>query len=223
MVLIKKFNVDFIIPIDLHCELFYDLFLWLFDNNMYLVEYADLNWKIVFVSKLTLVLLMLFKYDWLNLFQVCCDIIAYDNLTMLKYRFGLIYYLLSIVFNIRVSLLTELKGPTPTTQSISLIVKSASWSEREIWDLYGIKFIGHNDLRRILTDYGFKGFALRKNYPLTGYYEVVYNYTEQAVIYIKVSLSQDFRKYYFDNPWLKDELVGVTELTDELIDYLVTL
>ena len=87
-----------------------------------------------------------------------------------------------------------------------------------MWDIYGVIFIGHLDLRRLLTDYSFKGFPLRRDYPLTGYYEVIYSYIEQSIIYIIVTLTQDFRKYYFANPWLKDKIAGIHELTEEFIN-----
>ena len=85
--------------------------------------------------------------------------------------------------------------------SITSIYKVAGWFEREIWDLFGIYFSNHNDLRRILTDYGFKGHPLRKDFPLTGYTELRYFYNEKRIIVDEVTLTQDFKNFYFKNTW----------------------
>jgi NADH-quinone oxidoreductase subunit C len=87
--------------------------------------------------------------------------------------------------------------------------------------MFGIVFVGHNDLRRLLTDYGFKAFPLRKDFPLTGFYEIVYSYAEQIVVYIIVTLSQDFRKYYYENPWLGKKFINVENLTPSFVEELM--
>jgi len=89
--------------------------------------------------------------------------------------------------------------PVPT---VSTVWSSANWSEREVWDLFGVYFVGHTDLRRILTDYGFKGHPLRKDFPLTGFVEKNYNDTVKACVYEPVEVAQDYRNFYFNNPWL---------------------
>ena len=115
-------------------------------------------------------------------------------------RFELIYLFLSHEKNIRIKLLIKFE----TNQSVNSITKifpSANWMEREVFDMYGIKFKNHPDLRRILTDYGFDGHPLRKDFPLTGFNEVRYSEKDKKVIYEKVKLEQDYRKFDFDSPW----------------------
>jgi NADH-quinone oxidoreductase subunit C len=115
-------------------------------------------------------------------------------------RFDVVYNLLSVTLNhrIRVIITTDAETPVP---SISLVWPSATWWEREAWDLFGIIFSGQPDLRRILTDYGFDGHPLRKDFPLTGYVEVRYDEDRKEVIYEKVKLTQDFRTFDFLSPW----------------------
>ena len=115
-------------------------------------------------------------------------------------RFKLVYLLLSHEFNIRVLIdcfVNENEIPT----SLTKIYPSANWMEREVFDMYGISFKDHPDLRRILTDYGFKGYPLRKDFPLTGYNEVRYSEEEKKVIYEPVKLEQNFRNFDFESPW----------------------
>ncbi|MBP7253450.1 MAG: NADH-quinone oxidoreductase subunit C [Alphaproteobacteria bacterium] len=115
-------------------------------------------------------------------------------------RFEVVYNLLSLSRNkrLRVKVLTDEATPVPTVTSV---YSTAGWFERECWDLYGVKFAGHADLRRILTDYGFEGHPLRKDFPLSGTVEVRYDDTQKRVIYEPVQLPQDFRNFDFMSPW----------------------
>ncbi len=115
-------------------------------------------------------------------------------------RFEIVYNLLSVSLNhrVRVVLTTDETTPVP---SVHDIWPSATWWEREAWDLFGIVFSGQPDLRRILTDYGFEGHPLRKDFPLTGFVEVRYDEEQKRVINVPVSLTQDFRNFDFVSPW----------------------
>jgi NADH-quinone oxidoreductase subunit C len=115
-------------------------------------------------------------------------------------RFEVAYNLLSVSLNqrVRISISTDETHPVPSVHTIWPV---ATWWEREAWDMYGIVFSGQPDLRRILTDYGFEGHPLRKDFPLTGYVEVRYDAERQAVVYEPVKLTQDFRNFDFVSPW----------------------
>jgi NADH-quinone oxidoreductase subunit C len=115
-------------------------------------------------------------------------------------RFDVVYNLLSLKNNqrIRVKLATDEATPVP---SVASVFSSASWFERETYDLYGVWFSDHPDLRRILTDYGFEGHPLRKDFPLTGFVEVRYDDEEKRVVYEPVRLAQEFRNFDFLSPW----------------------
>ena len=115
-------------------------------------------------------------------------------------RFELIYLFLSHENNTRIKLLTRFELDQ-TINSITKIFPSANWMEREVFDMYGIKFKNHPDLRRILTDYGFKGYPLRKDFPLTGFNEVRYSEKDKKVIYEPVKLEQNYRNFDFESPW----------------------
>ena len=115
-------------------------------------------------------------------------------------RFKLIYLLLSHEFNQRI-VLDCYVNENVLVESIINIFPSANWMEREIFDMYGIKFKNHPDLRRILTDYNFEGYPLRKDFPLTGHNEVRYSEDKKRVIYEKVKLEQDYRNFDFESPW----------------------
>tara|TARA_A100001011_G_scaffold208577_1_gene216713 strand:- start:24 stop:638 length:615 start_codon:yes stop_codon:yes gene_type:complete len=115
-------------------------------------------------------------------------------------RFELVYLFLSHENNLRIKLLIKFE----TDQSINSLTKifpSANWMEREVFDMYGVKFKNHPDLRRILTDYGFKGHPLRKDFPLTGFNEVRYSEKDKKVIYEPVKLEQNYRNFDFESPW----------------------
>lgn len=115
-------------------------------------------------------------------------------------RFEIVYHMLSHRYNkrLRIKVSVSEGGLVPTS---SHLFKAANWYEREIWDLYGVGFEGHPDLRRILTDYGFEGHPLRKDFPLTGFSEVRYDHEQEKVVYERVQLPQDFRQFDFESPW----------------------
>ena len=115
-------------------------------------------------------------------------------------RFNLIYLFLSHENNNRIKLLIKF-DTSQIINSITKIFPSANWMEREVFDMYGIKFKNHPDLRRILTDYGFKGHPLRKDFPLTGFNEVRYSEKEKKVVYEPVKLEQNYRNFDFESPW----------------------
>ena len=115
-------------------------------------------------------------------------------------RFDVVYHLLSVTKNhrLRIRVTTDEERPVPTVTGVYPV---AGWLEREVFDLYGVVFDGHPDLRRILTDYGFRGHPFRKDFPLTGYVELRYSEEQKRVVYEPVSLSQDFRDFDFLSPW----------------------
>ena len=115
-------------------------------------------------------------------------------------RFQLVYLFLSHENNIRIKILIKFQ-PDELINSLTKIFPSANWMEREVFDMYGIKFKNHPDLRRILTDYGFKGHPLRKDFPLTGFNEVRYSEKEKKVVYEPVKLEQNYRNFDFESPW----------------------
>jgi NADH-quinone oxidoreductase subunit C len=115
-------------------------------------------------------------------------------------RFEVVYHLLSMSENIRIRVKVSTDEDTPVTSACALW-PAADWFEREVFDMYGILFSGHPDLRRILTDYGFDGHPLRKDFPLTGYNEVRYDEEQKRVIYEPVKLVQDYRNFDFLSPW----------------------
>lgn len=116
------------------------------------------------------------------------------------FRFDVIYNLLSMPLNQRVRVKVELKEGM-AVDSVTDIHNAANWFEREVFDMYGISFKGHPDLRRILTDYGFEGYPLRKDFPLTGYVEMRYDETQKKIVYEPVHLPQEFRNFDFISPW----------------------
>ena len=115
-------------------------------------------------------------------------------------RFDVVYHLLSMKHNQRVRVKVATDEETAVA-SVTGVFSSAGWFEREVWDMYGVIFSGHPDLRRILTDYGFEGHPLRKDFPLTGYVEMRYDDEAKRVVYEPVKLTQDFRSFDFLSPW----------------------
>ena len=117
-----------------------------------------------------------------------------------KYRFAVVYDLLSLTFNTRMRVKIFVNEITFVTSSVNVFI-NANWWEREIWDLFGIYFDKHPDLRRILTDYGFEGYPLRKDFPLSGYIEVRYDENKKRIVTEPLELAQEFRTFTFETPW----------------------
>jgi NADH-quinone oxidoreductase subunit C len=132
-------------------------------------------------------------------FTVLCDICGVDFPDR-PLRFEVVYNLLSMSLNQRIRLKVETDENEPVPSATGLF-NSAGWWEREAWDLYGIYFADNPDLRRILTDYGFEGHPLRKDFPLTGYVELRYDEQQKRVVYEPVRLQQEFRSFDFLSPW----------------------
>ncbi len=132
-------------------------------------------------------------------FEQCMDVCGVDWPAQAE-RFEVVYNLLSVSLNQRVRVITTTDGVAPVP-SVSQLWAVATWWEREAWDLFGIPFSGQSDLRRILTDYGFVGHPMRKDFPLTGYVEVRYDEERKQVVYEPVKLVQDFRRFDFISPW----------------------
>ena len=138
-------------------------------------------------------------------YKVLIDITAVDYPSKKK-RFEIVYILLSIHHNARIRVKTSVNQITPV-ESVVDIYASANWNEREVWDMFGIFFTNHPDLRRILTDYGFDGHPLRKDFPLSGFFEVRYNESKKRVVSEPLQLTQELRFFDFASPWefLKNE------------------
>ncbi|WP_408021705.1 NADH-quinone oxidoreductase subunit C [Siccirubricoccus phaeus] len=132
-------------------------------------------------------------------FEQCMDICGTDWPEKPE-RFEVVYNLLSLALNQRLRVVVSTDAATPVP-SVASVWPSATWYEREAWDMYGIVFAGQTDLRRLLTDYGFEGHPLRKDFPLTGYVEVRYDEERKQVVYEPVALTQDFRNFDFLSPW----------------------
>lgn len=132
-------------------------------------------------------------------FEVLIDICGVDYPEREK-RFDLVYHLLSPRLNQRIRVKLAADDVAPVA-SVNDVFPAANWYEREAYDMYGIRFSGHPDLRRLLTDYGFQGYPLRKDFPLTGHVEVRYDDEQKRVVYEPVRLTQDFRTFDFESPW----------------------
>ncbi len=133
-------------------------------------------------------------------FKLLLDVFGADLLGIRAPRFEVIYNLLSLKLNNRITIKVALheNEEVPTASGV---FSTANWFEREVFDMYGIKFTNHPDMRRILTDYGFEGHPLRKDFPLTGYKEVRYDEVSKSVIYEPVKMMQEFREFDFEMPW----------------------
>ncbi len=151
-----------------------------------LKEYLDLSFKVIKSHIGT-------QYELLS-----C--ISGVDLAQRNYRFMVSYELLSLTFNSRIRIKTFVNEYS-IVPSITPIFENANWWERETWDMYGIYFENHPDLRRILTDYGFEGYPLRKDFPLVGFYEFRYNNSTKTIVADLVRFSQDYRYFNYEMPW----------------------
>ena len=173
----------------------------LYDNEKYL--------GIIVNNKSDIVSIIKFLKDNEKLFfNQLIDITAIDYPSR-ELRFEIVYLLISLKLNQRILIKTSI-NENDNIESISSVHKSANWYERECYDLFGIKFLNHPDLRRIMTDYNFEGHPLRKDFPLTGHNEVRYDDSENKVVYEKVKLSQEYRNFDYSSPWegLENRLIG---------------
>ena len=161
---------------------------------------VELDELIIRARRDLIVKVLTFLRDDVNCrFQQLMDLCGVDYPEREK-RFEVVYNLLSLTHNMRVRVKVETDEETPVP-SVSGVFSSATWWEREAWDLFGIYFSEHPDLRRIMTDYGFEGHPLRKDFPLTGYVEVRYDDEQKRVVYEPVKLTQEFRTFDFLSPW----------------------
>lgn len=156
---------------------------------------------IIYVEPKKIVEFLTFLSDDKNLsFKTLIDVFGADLLGLREPRFEVIYNLLSFKLNNRITIKVALNEGEEVATVVP-VFSAAGWFEREAFDMYGIVFTGHPDLRRILTDYGFEGHPLRKDFPLTGYKEVRYDESQKKVIYEPVKLMQEFRNFDFEMPW----------------------
>jgi len=166
-----------------------------------MVEPIKFDNLIIYVARENIVKFLKFLRDDQNLsFKVLLDVFGADMLGVRSPRFEVIYNLLSLKLNNRITVKVALHKDEEVPTVVP-VFDSAGWFEREAFDMYGIIFAGHPDLRRILTDYGFEGHPLRKDFPLTGYKEVRYDETTKRVVYEPVKLTQEFRNFDFEMPW----------------------
>lgn len=142
----------------------------------------------------------LLKLSSLFRFESVMDVWGVDRSANIGHRFRIGYNFFSLSFNFRFILYITTSKLSPV-QSLQPLYSSVSWLEREVWDMFGVFFYGHSDLRRILTDYGFSGFPLRKDFPLSGYTQVRYDEESKKVLSEPLELSQEFRYFNFLSPW----------------------
>jgi len=150
------------------------------------------------------VIIFLKKNDYTK-FRQLIDITAVDYIGS-ENRFKMIYLLLSHEYNLRINITFNI-NENEVVNSLTKIFPSANWMEREVFDMYGIKFNDHPDLRRILTDYGFSGYPLRKDFPITGHSEVRYSEEKKKVVYEPVKLEQNYRNFDYSSPWEGTEYI----------------
>jgi len=163
------------------------------------IYYLNKEYSIVVTQKNLLTCLNFLKNHINYKFSVLSCVSGVDIVTS-EYRFAVVYDLLSIKYNLRLKVKVFVNEVTAVPTAIS-IYKNANWWEREVWDMYGVYFQDHPDLRRILTDYGFEGYPLRKDFPLSGYVEVRYDFSKKRIVVEPLELAQEFRSFEYETPW----------------------
>ena len=172
------------------------------------IKSSKINHKIICLnieSDDLLEVILFIKNNIKTKFKQLIDITAVDYPEKER-RFKLVYLLLSHEFNSRI-LIDFSINENEIVSSLTSVFPSSNWMEREVFDMYGVKFKDHPDLRRILTDYGFEGHPLRKDFPLTGHNEVRYSEDEKKVIYEPVKLEQNYRNFDYESPWEGTEYI----------------
>ena len=163
------------------------------NDNIYIIINAKNLYQIITILKKSI----FFKI------QILTDLTVIDYINNKNYRFHLIYNLCSYFYNIRIFIIIPIYNEKIVNiNSLTKFYNSANWLEREIWDLFGIFFNNHPDLRKILSDYGFIGFPLRKEFPLSGFFEIRYDEILKKTVFENIKLTQEYRVYSFINPWL---------------------
>lgn len=167
-------------------KMFPNVRIHLLNNDLYIVTKKDSLHNLAYFL----------KYHTNSQFKSLIDLGVIDY-PQKKNRFELNYFFLSVQYNTRITVVTYTQDSFPV-RSLTDIFKSSNWMEREAWDMFGVFFAKHNDLRRILTDYGFKGHPLRKDFPLSGYIEVIYNFFDKKIESKELSLAQAYRNFNLD-------------------------
>ena len=174
------------------------------DNESYNLEFKNGLYQLTLKQPILLKVVKMLKENENLKFNQFIDLTAVDYPNK-KNRFEMVYILLSVEFNLRIIIKFHI-NENESVDSITNLFPAANWYEREVWDLFGIAFSNHPDLRRLLTDYGFIGHPLRKDFPLSGNVEVKYDLNEKKVVYEPVNLTQSFREFEFESPWKGEKL-----------------
>ena len=174
------------------------------DKNDYQLELKNGLYLLTLEQSMLLKVAKVLKENEKLKFNQFIDLTAVDYPNK-KNRFEMVYILLSVEFNHRI-VIKFFISENESVDSITNLFPAANWYEREVWDLFGIAFNNHPDLRRLLTDYGFIGHPLRKDFPLSGNVEVKYDLNEKKVVYEPVKLTQSFREFDFESPWKGEKL-----------------
>ena len=180
---------------------------YIYNLSQNLVKYFDIANNYIWISttKNNFVSLIFFlKTHEVFLFRTLTDIVAYD-IPGRKNRFSVIYNLFSLSYNTRIYINVQIREGV-SISTIFDIFKSADWLEREVFDMFGIYFSNHPNFRRILTDYGFKGHPLRKDFPVSGFYELFFDSWVSETVYQRIELVQEYRNFDFPSPWTKKSL-----------------
>ena len=179
------------------------------DKHSYKLEFKNGLYQIILNQPILIKVINVLKESENLKFNQFIDLTAVDYPDK-KNRFQMVYILLSIEFNLRI-IIKFFINEHESVDSITNFFPAANWYEREVWDLFGIAFNNHPDLRRLLTDYGFIGHPLRKDFPLSGNVEVKYDINEKKVVYEPINLTQSFREFEFESPWKGEKLNNKNE------------